>query len=139
MKLNTTFLCLSIALFSCQSNDNSEKKDPNIKTEIELPLREVTTKEVFINVIKSDSNWLFSVEQKAKDQNKSIEEMLNVDAEFMVVRDAEIVKIENDIIRNPEWLKSVKQKAKDQKISLDEMIKADATFMYEEGQKEKKQ
>lgn len=134
MKFNTLILGITIVLFSCQSDEVKEATSV-AKGNEELPMREIKTTEELISVIKADSAWLFMVTEKAKDQNIPLDQMLKIDAEFMKIQDAEIVKIENDIIRNPEWLKTVKQKALEQKISVDDMIRIDATFMYDESKK----
>ena len=129
MKLNTLLLGMTIVLFSCQSGEDKESSSVTVESEV-LPLREIKEVGVFITQIKADSVWFKSIEEKAKKQSISIDSMLIIDATFLQGQDAEIVKIENDIIHNPEWLASVKQKALDKKITLDEMIRSDAEFMF---------
>ncbi|MCC7332667.1 MAG: hypothetical protein IT232_08675 [Flavobacteriales bacterium] len=127
--LNT--LLITSVLISCKNEDeNTERINEKIKEEISL--REIKSKEYFIEIIKKDSIWMESINQKAKERNISVDEMLTIDAEYMVARDAEIVKIENDIIRDTVWLDLVKKKAEKQGLKLDEMLTNDATFMYEE-------
>lgn len=130
-KLILNTLLITSILTSCKNElKNTEKVNEKIKEEI--PLREIKSKEYFIEIIKKDSIWMVSINQKAKERNISVDKMLTIDAEYMVARDAEIVKIENDIIRDSVWLDLVKKKAEKQGLKLEEMLTNDATFMYEE-------
>ncbi len=109
---------------------------PNIKTSTQevkiLPLREVKDINFYIEQIKADSSWMDMIEEKAKKLGISVDEMLKIDAEYLEIQEVEIVKIENDIIKNADWLELIKQKAIERKVSLDEMIRIDATFVYQE-------
>lgn len=134
MKKSLIVASIMLGLISCNSNNMPE--ETATKIEESIPLREVKPKKFFIDQIKNDSSWFYLIVEKAKQQNISVDEMLVIDATYIENRDAEIVKIENDIIRNPEWLNIVKQKAIDQKISLDDMIRADASYMFEESKKD---
>lgn len=120
-------------LTACASNN--EPKETVVIEQETLPLREVKNKMFFIEQIKVDSLWLKTIEDKAKERSISLEEMIQIDAEYLQNEDAQIVKIENDIIRNPEWLDLVKKKAREQGASLDDVIRADANFMYQESKK----
>lgn len=109
---------------------------PNIETPAQevkiLPLREVKDINFYIEQIKADSSWMDMIEEKAKKLGISVDEMLKIDAEYLEIQEVEIVKIENDIIKNADWLELIKQKAIERKVSLDEMIRIDATFVYQE-------
>lgn len=135
MKTYLFLLSLITVILSCSDNENIENKT-NQLVDSEIIFKEVKSKEHFIETIKNDSIWLFEVQQKAKERNVPIEEMLILDAEYMVNIDAKIVKIENDIIRDKNWLAVVKKKAEEQNISLEEMIRSDATYIYEESTKQ---
>jgi len=112
------------------SSGNNESTDASIQLIETLPLREVKDISIFIEQIKADSAWLNMVEKKAEEQGIPFEEMIKMDAQYLIELDIQIVQIENDIINNPEWLALVKQKAQEQGISLDDAIRADAEYMF---------
>lgn len=122
---------------ACSSNDKPQEAvvvEQNI-----LPLREVKDINIFVEQIKASPEWLKMVEEKAKQQSISLDSMLMIDAVYLQTEDAEIVKIENDIIKNQEWLDLVKKKAQTNGISLDEAIRSDANFMFQENKKSSSQ
>ncbi len=127
-------LIISLALFSCS---NSENNDQSINNEIQtpIPLREVKTLDAIIAQIKADTAWYKLVETKAKEQNLPIDTVLLGDAKYMEVIEAEVVKIENDIIQSPEWFELVSKKAKEEGVSIDERIKTEASWVNEENKK----
>ncbi len=93
------------------------------------------------NEIRRNRAWFGDVIDKAAERGITIEEMVNLDAEYMFVNDFN--RIENKtpydyylyyellIRRNPEWLAAVQNKAMEQNIALEEMIRRDAIWMYE--------
>lgn len=124
--ISTTF----VACLSEKTNTETENTTQQVET---LPLREVKEISFFVEQIKADSAWMNLITTKAKEANVSVDEMINLDAQYLVSQDVEVVKIENEIINNPEWLTLVKQKAQEQGLSLDEMIRADAVYMNEQN------
>ena len=84
--------------------------------------------------IKMDNTWAANVAKKAQEKKLSIDEMLRLDAEYVVNKDYKNLVIEDYIEKihnDKERLKLIEQKAKDKNIPLDEMIKQDAAWMAE--------
>lgn len=125
---STTF----VACVSEKTNSESTTQQEQVET---LPLREVKDINIFVEQIKSSPEWLKVVEEKAKQQSISLDSMLMIDAVYLQTEDAEIVKIENEIIQNQEWLDLVKKKAQANGISIDDAIRSDANFMFQENKK----
>lgn len=121
-----------LGVFACGSNSEETTKE---ETE-ELQPRVVHTKEYFIDMIKADTTWNAMIVQKAKDNNVSYEEMLEMDAIYMLGFDSAVVEIENGIITDVEWMKSIKQKATENSRTIDQQIRLDAEYMYYEMQKQ---
>ncbi len=94
--------------------------------------------------ILSDSTWLTNIQQKADYYRMPLENMIDIDAEYIATQKTEtdtykekVAAMENEIRSNPEWLKLVKEKARDQGQSLDEMIRKDAEYMIDQQNKDK--
>ncbi len=122
------FILLALLIVcSCQSGNSTDETAFN---EEQIPLREMRSKEDFKELIVADSAWYSTVKQKAIERDISVEEMIEIDALYMVAIDSEIVIIQNIIIGDPAWLSLVKKKAKENGVSLDEMLLADADFIY---------
>lgn len=127
-------LIISLALFSCSNSENNEQ---TINNEIQtpIPLREVKTIESIMAQIKADTAWFALIEQKAQKQGLPIDTVLLNDAKYMEAIEAEVVKIENQIIQSPEWFELVSKKAKEEGIPIDERLRTEASWVYEENQK----
>lgn len=130
---------IGVVLYSCKSDTTSEETTTQLEQVETLPLREVKEISFFVEQIKASPEWLKMVEEKAKQQAISLDSMLMIDATFLQNEEVEIVKIENDIIKNNEWLEVVKKKAQENGISLDEAIRSDANFMFQENKKSNSQ
>lgn len=130
---------LSIVLFSCSNIENNDQVPETAKTETAMPLKEVRSLEAIIEQIKTDTAWYSLILSKAKEQGAPIDTVILNDARYMEVVEAEIVKIENDIILSPEWLKLVTDKAAKQGVSIDEMLKTEASWLNDENKKKAEQ
>ena len=129
-------LIISSTLFGClEENPNSEVTQ--VQTELEFPLREVKTLNFYVDQIKGDTVWMKTISEKASKAGVSIEEMIKIDAEYIEFQEAEIVKIENQIITDKKWLDMVKQKATEQNVTVEEMIRADAYYIYQKNNEAK--
>lgn len=124
---------LGFTITSCLTENPTTDNQINNNETVSLPLREVQTLEFFINRVKSDSTWMYLTEQKANERGITLEEMLKMEGQFLLEQDAEIVKIENEIIKSPEWLEFVSKKAEEQGTTVDSMIRNDANYMYLES------
>lgn len=100
-----------------------------------------------IKTIKADPAWFSQIEQKARDEKRSLEEQLILDADYMVKEerkaiygdvstDTEAQKVSEELesiinrIRSDEkWLKYVKEKATLEKRGLEEQLKIEAAFI----------
>lgn len=100
-----------------------------------------------IKTIKADPTWFSQIEQKARDEKRSIEEQLILDADYMVKEErkaiygdagadtkgqnasGELETIINRIRSDEKWLKYVKEKAILEKRSLEEQLKIEAAFI----------
>jgi hypothetical protein len=133
-KTLTLIVFISIVTASCENETYNEENTVEIFQEAPL-LREVKSKEFFVNRIKEDSLLMEMIITKAKERNISNDEMIQIDAEYLQNEEAKITNIENDIIGKPDLLKSVKQKANEQGITIDDMLRMDAVFIYEENKK----
>lgn len=124
----------TIALFSCSNIENNEQPTNN-EVQLPVPLREVKTLDAIIAQIKADTAWYKLIETKAKEQNLPVDSVLLGDAKYMEVIEAEVVKIENQIIETPEWFELVSNKAKEKGVSIDEQLKTEASWVNEENKK----
>lgn len=101
--------------------------------------------ELNITRIKNDPVWMVAIEQKARSQYLSIDEMIKIDAEYLfqqqppvdAERETKIKEYERLIRSDEKWLSAVKIKAGERKVSLDEMIRLDAEYMADEELKKK--
>ena len=93
--------------------------------------------------IRKDTAWLAAIEQKAKKQYLTVEEMIRADAEYLYSqlppelseRETKIREYERLIRADEKWLSDVKKKAEEKNISLDEMIRLDAEYMTDQEMK----
>lgn len=132
-KITLSVILVGFTMVSCLT-ENTETNESTIEnTEAILPLREVKPLEYFVTLVKSDSTWMYLTEQKANERGITLEEMLKMEGQFLLEQDAEIVKIENEIIKSPEWLEFVSKKAEEQGTTVDSMIRNDANYMYLES------
>jgi hypothetical protein len=93
------------------------------------------------NSIRRDRQWFGDVIEKAKKRGLSIEEMIQVDAEYMFMldfnekiektRDNYIIYYSLMIKNDPEWYEQVLRKAHENALSVEEMLHRDAAWMYE--------
>lgn len=89
--------------------------------------------------ITKDSLWFAAVSEKAQKYFMPVEEMLNLDAEYIARQEAsksfdkeERVQVYIQSIKeDPEWLEVV-IKAAEQGKSIEEMIREDAIFMVDQ-------
>ena len=91
-----------------------------------------------IQKMKNDQNWLSDIDKKAKEKGVTTDEMLSLDANYLLLNlsDEELKSIRIEIFElritsTPEWLENVKQKAAEKNISLQEAIRQDAIFCIE--------
>ncbi|HPX34813.1 MAG TPA: hypothetical protein PK345_07075 [Bacteroidales bacterium] len=90
--------------------------------------------------ITKDSLWFAAVSEKAQKYFMPVEEMLNLDAEYIARQEAsksfdkeERVQVYIQSIKeDPEWLEVVIKKAAEQGKSIEEMIREDAIFMVDQ-------
>jgi hypothetical protein len=88
--------------------------------------------------------WLNDVIEKARVRNIPLEEMLELDAEYLFNQkspdDLLILEgpeyFERAIRRDPNWLTSVRKQAAEKGVSLDEMIRLNAVYIFETDHKE---
>lgn len=100
-----------------------------------------------IKTIKADPVWFKQIEQKAREEKRSLEEQLILDADYMVREERkaiygdvgvnekqqgipeELQSIINRIRSDEKWLQYVKDKAIQEKRSLEEQLKIEAEFI----------
>ncbi len=109
-----------------------------VKAKIKDGLRRKAYLPVLVERIKKTAEWMADIEKKAKTENKSIDEMVLLDAIF--IYEAEYCKpevvaateeVKTRIINTLAWSEQIKQKAKEKNISFREMLELDAKFIYE--------
>lgn len=85
--------------------------------------------------IKNDKTWYEDVSRKASAQNISVEQMILIDAEY-VVRQNYLNLLTEDYIEKIQvdqtWLQAITKKAAKSNISIEEMIRKDAAWMAEQ-------
>lgn len=118
-------LLISLNLLAGCNNESLNEKMvfKEIKT---VPLREIKEIDYFIRQIKLDSSKYFNIVKDAYRRNRPIKEILKEEAEALESRYADIIRIENLIIKNPAWLEEIQNKAKQEKMSIDSAIKREA-------------
>lgn len=116
-------LIISFNVLSCNNEQLHEKTFANQEV---LPLREVKERDFFINQIKSDSVMYYDVVKKADQHHKPLRDILIEEAEILESKYADIIRIENLIIKNHKWFEEIQNKAKQEKISIDSAIKKEA-------------
>ncbi len=95
----------------------------------------------FMDQIKTDSEWLQKVTEKANFYRMPLERMIAIDAEYLYNQNQQdplqerISYYENLIRSTPEWLESVIRKAAEQNRTPEEMIRMDAQYMAEQEKK----
>lgn len=119
-------LMISLSILIGCNNDRLNEKII-VKQEI-LPLREVKEVSYFIKQIESDSVMYHNVVKKANQQNRLVNEILMEEAEDLESRYADIIRIENLIIKNPKWFEEIQNKAKQERMSIDTAIKREAVY-----------
>ncbi|MBN2683482.1 MAG: hypothetical protein JXR58_13390 [Bacteroidales bacterium] len=128
-------------------------KNPNSNNKQEKVLTRAQWLEIYVQQIKDNPTWLKKVEEKAKEQNISLDEMIKKDANWCLEDDLKngkikIAGIEKDeeiavqaiikeIKKNPKWLKHIEEKAKKEGKNIDEAIRDDAVWTYKDRQKGK--
>lgn len=120
---NVTIVLAFNILIGC--NDDSLNEKIVIKQEI-LPLREVKEVGYFIEQIKSDSLMYHNIVKKANQQNRLVNEILKEEAEALESEYADIIRIENLIIKNSTWFEEVQNKAKQENLSIDSLVRREA-------------
>jgi len=97
----------------------------------------------FRRKIESDPNWMKSIEEKAKIRNKSLEEMIEADAQYLVdskTRDQHIAfseaGYERRIRKDSVWFAQVSEKALTEKISVEEEIRKNIDYLISQDQPE---
>lgn len=106
-------------------NDDSLNEKIITKQEA-LPLREVKEIGYFIEQITSDSSMYYNVLKNANQQNRPVNEILKEDAAVLESEYADVIRIENLIIKNPSWFEEVQNKATQERMSIDSAIKREA-------------
>jgi hypothetical protein len=90
-----------------------------------------------IDEIRKTPKWLAEIEKKAKQDRRTLEEQIKLDAQYVYDTDygrPEVVAITEDVkvrIGNtPEWQEQIKKKAAEKGISIEEMTELDAKYIY---------
>ncbi|MDP2386909.1 MAG: hypothetical protein Q8M29_11095 [Bacteroidota bacterium] len=103
------------------------------------------------NEIRNNKDWMLQIVKKAKENKVSVEEMIGLDAKFMLdekkkkgkdngLSDEQWLKnCKNEIRNNKDWMLQIEKKAKQNKVSVEEMIELDAKFMLSEKKKKEGQ
>ncbi len=94
--------------------------------------------------ITSDNNWFADIIKKAQQRNISLEEMLQLDAEYMLMmNDKETyfsikgpAYFAERIRKDHSWLKQVREKAEERGITEEAMIQKDAEYMFRQNHPE---
>jgi len=94
--------------------------------------------EYYKKTILSDTIWMKEIERKAKTNEISTEEMLEIDANYMFKNQfPEVynryygIQQNKEVIRNDSsWMESIRQKAAHYYLTIDEMIHQDAIWLY---------
>lgn len=98
--------------------------------------------EYYLTAIYNTPNWLQMVEEKAKSQNRSVQEVASEEANYMLSRYEKEIRINQKesisldtyiiaILNNDAWSEHVRQKADSIGISFYEMVLIDANYKYE--------
>lgn len=120
-------LIISLNLLTGCNNENLNEKMVFKETEVvPLPLREIKEIDYFIRQIKLDSTKYFNIVKDAHRRNRPVKEILKEEAEAIESRCANIIRIENLIIKNPTWFEEIQNKAKQERMSIDSAIKREA-------------
>lgn len=93
------------------------------------------------NKIRHDRNWFELILKDAKLKKRTIEEIVNEHAEYILWEELQnktdrtyqehIEYYKLTIKRDPEWYSAVKLKAKENNVSIEEMLECDAIWTYE--------
>jgi hypothetical protein len=111
-------------------------------------LKDVARRKMYLQVLKekihNTPQWMSDIGKKAKEKNISVEEMVNLDAQYIyetdycqpdVIAATEEIKIR--IHNTPAWTEDVRKKAKEKNITFEEMLELDAKFIYEQEKNKK--
>lgn len=93
-----------------------------------------------ITDIKRNSEWLASIEKKAKDNGFTTDKQLMLDAEYILseelMKPVETIESVIDRIKaDVNWMKDIKKKAIDNAITEEEQIKRDAQWLLDQNKK----
>lgn len=109
-----------------------------VKANIKDGIRRKAYIPVLVERIKKTVEWMADIEKKAQKENKSIDDMILLDAIFIYEKEyckPEVVaateEVKTRIMNTPEWKAQVQQKAIEKNISFSEMLELDAKFIYE--------
>ena len=153
-KLMFSVLPLMLVVFTgCKDVKDEAEAEIKIEKTYEERVKEIE------NSIRNSTEWMASVEKKAKEKNIPLDSMIVLDARWLVDEqdgkhkdlgttavasagtDAnfeQLVKDMEEKIRNDKvWLESIEKKAKERNVTVDSMIKVDARFIVTEQQKNK--
>jgi len=93
------------------------------------------------NKIRRDRNWFELILKDAKLRKRTIEEIVNEHAEYILWEELQnktdriyqehIEYYKLTIKRDPEWYSAVKLKAEENNVSIEEMLERDAIWTYE--------
>ncbi len=83
----------------------------------------------YTSKIKTDKNWLNSIKEKAKMNNISEDEMINIDVKWLCEQD--IIRYYTDSINNDSvWKSNIIRKSVEKQMSLDSIIFLDAKYLF---------
>jgi len=96
--------------------------------------------------IQSDTAWLKNVKQKAQKYYMPLNDMINIDAEYLTTEllvnetpfDKRVRHFEKLITSSPDWMEKIVEKARIKNIPVNRMLKNDAIYMAEQEQKKNK-
>jgi len=144
--------------------EEREKEERARKGILKVPEHKITREEMiqgFEMQMKENPDWMKQIEEKAKVQNRSVQEVMRSDAEWLMgekeraaqgknitvkkmsggasaepkTREETLREFERQMRNDPAWMKQIESKAKAQNKTIDEIIKNDAEWLMQEREK----
>ncbi|MCG3165932.1 MAG: Undecaprenyl phosphate-alpha-4-amino-4-deoxy-L-arabinose arabinosyl transferase [Bacteroidia bacterium] len=96
-------------------------------------LEQPLTQQAYEEGIRSNPQWLRDLEAKAKEQNRSVEELLVADALWLAENDLRRYNYLTAMLQNPRWKTDLETRAASRGISLEAFCREEVEFVFKQG------
>jgi len=139
-----SIIVISAGMIACggeQAETTEENNNAAVNNDVVVEtVEEPETVEDYMRVIRADDEWMTRIEEKATERGVTIDEMVKMDAEWIVNEKKKnapktVESVLETMKNNEEWLKQIEWKAAERGISLEEMMVIEAEYVVAQQNK----